>query len=117
MAKIVETRLFNREQKQMLDTLNYEDLSAQVNTKFLLTETTDPIELELVEATEPKITPRQEVFSLIFLGPKDLLLPQRMYQLAHDRLSSGTLFLVPMGQSEEGIRYEAAFNRLIKPAD
>jgi len=101
----------------MLDTLNYKELAAQVNTKFLLTETTEPIELELVEATEQQITPRQEMFSLIFLGPKELLLPQRMYQLAHERLGNGTLFLVPIGQSEEGIRYEAAFNRLINPAD
>jgi len=117
MAKILETGLFNQEQKQMLDTLNYEELAAQVNTKFLLTETTEPIELVLIEATEQQITTRQEVFSLIFLGPKDLLLPQRMYQLAHDQLGSGRLFLVPIGQNEEGVRYEAVFNRLIKPAD
>ncbi len=101
----------------MLDTINHEELAAQVNTKFLLTEMTEPIELELVEATEPVITPGQEVFSLIFLGPKDLLLPQRMYQLAHDRLGSGMLFLVPIGQSGDGIRYEAVFNRLINSAD
>jgi len=117
MAKILETGLFNQEQKQMLDTLNYEELAAQVNTKFLLTETTEPIELVLIEATEQQITTRQEVFSLIFLGPKDLLLPQRMYQLAHDQLGSGTLFLVPIAQSEEGIRYEAAFNRLVNQAN
>ena len=101
----------------MLDTLNYEELSAQVNTKFRLTEMTDPIELELIEAPEPKITPGQKIFSLVFLGPKDLLLPQRMYQLDHDQLGSGRLFLVPIGQSEEGVRYEAVFNRLIKPTD
>ena len=101
----------------MLDTLNYEKLAAQVNTKFLLTETTPPIELELIEATERQITTRQEFFSLFFLGPKDLLLPQKIYQLAHEQLGAGTLFLVPVGQSEEGIRYEAAFNRLINGAD
>ena len=101
----------------MLDTLNYEELAAQANTKFLLTETTEPIELELIEATERQVTPQQEIFSLIFLGPKDLLLPQRMYQLAHERLGSVTLFLVPIAQSEEGFRYEAAFNRLINQAD
>ena len=101
----------------MLDTINHEELAAQVNTKFLLTEMTEPIELELVEATEPVITPGQEVFSLIFLGPKDLLLPQGMYQLAHERLGSGLLFLVPIGQSGDGISYEAVYNRLINQAD
>jgi len=101
----------------MLDTLNYEELAAQVHTKFLVTEMADPFELELIEATERRITPSQEVFSLIFLGPKDLLLPQRMYQLAHDQLGEGVLFLVPIEHSETGIKYEAAFNRLINPAD
>lgn len=101
----------------MLDTLKYEELAAQVNTKFRLTEMTDPIELELVEATEPNISPRQEAFSLIFQGPKDLLLPQKIYQLAHDRLGNGSLFLVPIERTENGIKYEACFNRLIKPED
>jgi len=101
----------------MFDTLKYEELAAQVNTKFLVTETTEPIELELIEATEPTITPQQEIFSLIFLGPKDLLLPQKIYQLDHERLGSGILFLVPIGQSGDGIRYEAVFNRLINQAD
>ncbi|MGI8642374.1 MAG: DUF6916 family protein [Pyrinomonadaceae bacterium] len=101
----------------MLDTLKYEELAAQVNTKFLVTETTEPIELELVEAIEPVIALQQEFFSLIFLGPKNLLLPQKIYQLAHERLGNGVLFLVPIGQNEEGIRYEAVFNRLINAAD
>ena len=101
----------------MLDKLNYEELAAQVNTKFRLAETTEPIELELIEAPEPKINPGQIAFSLIFLGPKDLLLPQRIYQLDHDQLGSGSIFLVPIAQNEEGVRYEAVFNRLVKRTD
>ncbi|MDQ3130915.1 MAG: hypothetical protein M3Q99_09155 [Acidobacteriota bacterium] len=101
----------------MLDTLNYDRLAAQVNTKFRLTEMTEPIELELVEATEPQTTPQQEIFSLFFLGPKDFLLPQSIYELAHDQLGTGALFLVPIERTEKGIRYEAAFNRLINTAD
>jgi len=101
----------------MLDTLSYKELAAQINTKFLLTEMDEPFELELIEATEPRITPAQEVFALIFLGPKDSPLPQKIYDLTHEQLGAGALFLVPIGQSEEGFRYEAVFNRLIKPAD
>lgn len=100
----------------MLDTLNYKELAAQVNTQFRLTEMTEPIALELIEVTEPQITLQQEFFSLIFLGPKDLLLPQKMYQLAHDQLGSGALFLVPIERTEKGVKYEAAFNRLINRA-
>lgn len=101
----------------MLDTLNYEELAAQVNTKFLLTEMTNQIELKLVEASEPQTTLQQEFFSLYFLGPKDFLLPQSIYQLTHDQLGTGALFLVPIERTENGIRYEAAFNRLINTAD
>lgn len=101
----------------MFDKLKYEELASQVNTKFLVTETSEPIELELIEATEPTITPRQEIFSLIFLGPNDLLLPQKIYQLDHEQLGSGILFLVPIGQIGDGIRYEAVYNRLINQAD
>jgi hypothetical protein len=71
----------------------------------------------LVEATEPKTTPGQEVFSLFFLGPKDTTLPQRIYQLAHEQLGEGALFLVPIERTEKGVKYEACFNRLIKPED
>lgn len=98
----------------MLDGLNYEDFAAQVGTKFRLNEATEPIELELIEASELKLTPPQEMFSLIFLGPKNIQLPQQIYQLAHEQLGEGMLFLVPIGQSEAGIKYEAAFNRLIR---
>jgi hypothetical protein len=101
----------------MFDTLKYEELAAQVNTKFLVTEATESIELELIEATKPTITPGQEVFSLVFLGPNDLLLPQTMYQLDHEQLGSGMLFLVPIEQSGDGIKYEAVFNRLMNSAD
>lgn len=104
----------NRIIEQMLDTLHYKELSEHVNTKFRVTEMDEPIELELVEAVEVQINSRQEAFSLIFLGPKDPILPQKTYHLAHEKLGSGPIFLVPIGQNEEGIRYEAAFNRLIE---
>ena len=97
----------------MLSTLSYQELAAQVNTKFRLAETPEPLEIELIEATEPEITPRQEMFSLFFQGPKDFLLPQRTYQLTHEILGDGALFLVPVGQTEAGYKYEAVFNRMI----
>jgi hypothetical protein len=98
----------------MLDKLNYEDFALHVGTKFRLTEAPEPLEIELIEASEPRATPQQIMFSLFFLGPKNLLLPQRIYQLAHEQLGEGTLFLVPIGQSDEGVKYEAVFNRMVK---
>lgn len=96
----------------MIDELSYEELAAQVNTKFRLTDAAEPFEIELIEATKPVITPRQEIFSLIFLGSQNFSLPQGTYELSHEKLGDGRLFLVPVGQSAAGISYEAAFNRL-----
>jgi hypothetical protein len=35
-----------------------------------------------------------------------------MYQLQHERLGAFELFLVPVGQDQDGVYYEAVFNRL-----
>ena len=48
-------------------------------------------------------------FSLIFRGPRDHVLPQRTYRLAHAALGEFPLFLVPIGPDSVGMRYEAAF--------
>ena len=97
----------------MLDVLSYEELAAQVGTKFAVTDAPVPLELELAEVTERRATARQEYFSLIFRGTRELILPQRIYQLEHERLGTGELFLVPVGVTEEAAEYEAAFTRLL----
>ena len=97
----------------MLDVLSYEELAAQVGTKFAVTDAPVPLELELAEVTERRATSRQEYFSLIFRGTRELILPQGIYQLEHERLGAGALFLVPVGATENATEYEAAFNRLL----
>ena len=95
----------------MLDNLKYEDYLSELNTKFLLTETS--LEIELVEITEKTLTTKQEMFSLIFLGAKDNFLEQKMYRLHHEKLGDGEIFLVPIAEVADGYNYEAGFNRLI----
>lgn len=97
----------------MFDALDYEELAAQVNTKFRLTDAPETIELELIEVTPRVVTPAQEMFSLIFRGAKDFVLSQKTYQFTHEQLGAGALFIVPVGQDAAGICYEAAFNRLL----
>lgn len=97
----------------MLDALSYEELAAQVGTTFTVTDTPDQLDLELIEITERRATAQQEYFSLIFRGARESILPQKIYQLQHERLGAGALFLVPIGASAETAEYEAAFNRLI----
>ncbi len=57
----------------------------------------------------PKI--RQDPFSLIFRGPREHPLQQRLYVLEHEEMGEiEGLFLVPVGMNEEGLYYEAVVN-------
>ena len=96
----------------MLDELKYEDFAGQLNTKFRVVEAEDPLEIELIEVSEPKTGGSQEYFSLCFQSEKDKFLPQKLYDLEHETLGRGSIFLVPIGADDNGVRYEAVFNRM-----
>lgn len=96
----------------MPEILNYETLAGQLNTKFSLIDAADPIELELVEVTEPTVTASQTFFSLFFLGSPDYMLPQGTYRINHEQLGEMMVFLVPTARDNNGFRYEAVFNLL-----
>ncbi len=96
----------------MSETLNYEILAEQLNTKFVLKETAEPFELELIEISKPTETSKQIYFSLFFRGDKNLMLPQGTYQMKHERLGAMILFIVPTSLEDDGFRYEAVFNLL-----
>lgn len=49
-------------------------------------------------------------FALLFEGPSEPLLPQRIYSLQHRAFESLDIFLVPIGRSAAGVHYEAIFN-------
>jgi hypothetical protein len=51
----------------------------------------------------------REPFSLLFHGPGDVRLPQRIYRLEHRALGSREVFLVPVGVRDGGYDYEAIF--------
>ena len=42
-------------------------------------------------------------------GPLEPVLPQAIYDLEHDALGHLDLFLVPIGPSQGGMRYQASF--------
>lgn len=48
---------------------------------------------------------RSQQFSLLFTGPEDYILPQRVYSLEHADIDKLDLFLVPVGPGQ----YEAVF--------
>jgi hypothetical protein len=52
-----------------------------------------------------------ESFSLIFRGPVDAFVPQGSYRLDQGEIGALFIFIVPIGKDENGIKYEAVFNR------
>lgn len=104
----------------MLDQLTVSDFIGHVNAAFRVNiGSGDVIDLELIEAKaigegrrpdSPGI--RQQPFSLIFRGPRDRLLPQRIYPVEHPTLGTLTIFLVPLGPEGDpmGLHYQAIFN-------
>lgn len=99
----------------MLDKLTKEYFEEHRNTPFRI-RLANGQALELVLADidlygpNPASAPRPEPFSLIFIGPPDRVLPQRIYPLEHDQLGTLEIFIVPIGPDHRGMRYEAAFN-------
>ncbi len=49
-------------------------------------------------------------FTLLFEAPAEPMLSQRTYRVSNPAFASLELFIVPVGLSPSGIRYEAIFN-------
>jgi hypothetical protein len=89
--------------------------SENLNTKFrIYPEASEALETELIELHEVDISPRQEQFSVTFRGPLNIVLSQGLYRMEHDQMGTFDLFIVPLRQDQDGVYYEAVFNRLIK---
>ncbi len=64
-----------------------------------------------VNAWRPEDVARHRTpFSLLFLGPPTFVLPQAIYHFDHDDIGTFDMFIVPIGQSAEGVSYEAVFS-------
>jgi hypothetical protein len=95
-----------------LDMLHYEDYEPHLNSKFTVRLQNDStMDLELTQVEEKSPSPRQEQFALTFRAPLDAPLEQQIFNLHHEQLGDGLVFLVPIGKDAEGITYEAVFNR------
>ena len=100
----------------MLDTLTLESFSGLAGQTFRLTPENGPaMDLVLKEARSLALKtappgPTREPFSLLFVGPKAPVLPQRIYALEHETLGRLEIFLVPTGAGADGVQYEAIFN-------
>ena len=100
----------------MLETLTAARFSELLNTRFRLQmPSNDAVELELIQVDDFGSSGRQERFSILFKGPLDPAIWQGTVRLEHDQLGIFDLFIVAVAREEDGMRYEAVFNRLKKP--
>jgi hypothetical protein len=68
------------------------------------------LQMELVAVSRAAAGPRPGgSFSLVFRGPREPVLPQRIYRFEHAALGPLEIFIVPIGPDEQGMRYEAIF--------
>lgn len=98
----------------MFDKLNYEDFREILNTDFQVADIKENVKLRLFEISEKKETPQTVCFSLLLKSPADYFLEQKNYDLHHEKLGEGSMFIVPIRQDADGFVYEALFNRYVE---
>jgi hypothetical protein len=98
----------------MLEQLTYHSFGPYLDQTFHVKSGEDTLELTLLEAVPIGSAPqdgKRHPFSVVFLGPAEPILPQRIYDLEHAEMGKLSLFLVPLGpdRTARGMRYEAVF--------
>ena len=100
----------------MLDSVTTDTFETHKGSTFRMHIDEDQVlDLELVEVTSrgeagSPDAGRGQAFALIFRGPREAALPQRIYRLEHEKLGTLEIFLVPIGPDDTGMRFEAVFN-------
>lgn len=82
-------------------------INAEVTTELQLVEVTPGISA----TANNREAAKYDSFSLMFQGPGEQFLPQKMYPFEHDKLGRFELFIVPVGKEGGVFRYQAVFNR------
>jgi hypothetical protein len=101
----------------MLDQLTVDSFRPAVGETFSLDDGEgNRLDLELIEArTHQEDAPvedesgKRSPFLVHFRGPPEPVLPQRIYKVEHGSTGALEIFLVPIGMTPDGIRYEAIF--------
>ena len=92
-----------------------EDFSKHLNTKFKVYRSDEEVfEAELVGVTVLRSNDSLYCFAVEFLFPAEFGFEQRIYRMEHPETGTMEIFIVPVGQTEKGTRFEAIFNRVVK---
>ena len=109
-----------------LNKLNFQTFASQLDTVFHVTcedGSTVPLILKAATRREARKSEGPEAkgyerFSLIFAGPWDQVLEQRIHSFQHPRIGHFEIFIVPViSRDSSAAHYECIFNRpLVKHA-
>ncbi len=92
-----------------MENLTLADFSESVGADFSVEAGGSRYALKLEEAQELPASGRSGgSFRLQFRGPSEPILPQAIYSFRRGE-SCHEIFIVPIGQEAEGVRYEAVF--------
>jgi hypothetical protein len=95
----------------VLETFTVDTFAGRVGETFRVHDDSGDLEMQLAsaETTSERRGTGRAPFSLVFVGPLEPVLPQRIYPFEHDGLGAFELFIVPIGPNESGMQYEAVF--------
>lgn len=96
----------------MLETLTKEDWAALEDEIFQVdSDDSNSLKMKLqsVSGYGQRMGGQREAYSLLFCGPLQPVLPQRIYRVCHTGIGVQDIFLVPIGPQVEGMGYEAVF--------
>lgn len=85
-------------------------LNAKVTLKLKLTEVSALKKVEGVPKMKGFPAPREEPFSLVFVGPEDDLLADRCYSFSAEGCKDQEIFISAFQHDDQGIHYDAVFN-------
>ena len=98
----------------MNPSLSHEDFSARLGEPFRVTSSAAGVALRLIRVDAGTRAPAapglRQPFSLLFRGPTEPVLTQRLYTLDHGGLGTVEIFIVPVGPDADGMCYEAVFS-------
>lgn len=97
-----------------LSDLTYETFRDRKGQSFRDTEAGIALELlevdDLAEVARNVPADSRTPFSLIFRGPAEPVVSQGIRPLEHDELGTLEIFIVPIAQEQDGLRYQAIFS-------
>lgn len=96
----------------MLETLTKETWEAYLEQSFDIdADSQQPLQIRLTEVSGygRRLGAQREAYSLMFRGPAQPVLMQRIYTVRHEKMGPLAIFLVPIGPDVQGMRYEAVF--------